>query len=113
MQYIIPSQYSYFLDSYELLPKCDFLGAPLECSTATFYINVDSEATARQWLAEFEQTSLNIYTYRILGGSKTMGSTVEYKTVRHYQHYRKYFPKDKTPKREDSLRQKRQIAPVD
>ena len=110
LQSIIPSQYSYFLESYESLPKRDFLGAPLQCFKATFYVNVDSEATACQWIAEFEQASQN--TYRILGGSKTMGSIIAYKTVRHCQHYRKYFPKDKTPKRgEDSLRQKKTDCP--
>ena len=84
------------------MTRCDFLEPPIKCFKATFYVNVDSEATAHQWLAEFEQASQN--TYRILGGSKTIGSTVQYKTVRHCQHYWKYFPKDKTPKqREDSL----------
>ena len=110
LQSIIPSQYSYFLESFELLPKRNFLGAPLQCFKATFYVNVDSEAKARQWLAEFEQVSQS--TYRILGGSKTTGSIIIYKTVRHCQHYRKYFPKDKTPKRgEDSLRQKKTDCP--
>ena len=36
LQSIIPSQYSYFLENFELLPKRDFLGAPLQCFKSNF-----------------------------------------------------------------------------
>jgi len=107
---LLPREYSYHLKTFEEMPKKDFLGAPAECFQAKFYIKLETEEEACQWLIEFQQKSQT--TYRILKGSKTRGSLLDFKTVRHCQHYRKYFPADKVPKvGETSVRQKKTDCP--
>ena len=41
LQLLLPSDYSYYLEVYEDMPKGDFLGAPAECFRAKFYIKVE------------------------------------------------------------------------
>ena len=110
LQSLLPSDYSYHLEVYEDMPKGDFLGAPAECFRAKFYIKLETEEAACNWIADFQRTTQT--TYRILKGSKTTGSLVCFKTVRHCQHYRKYFPLGQVPKKGDiSLRQKKTDCP--
>ena len=110
LQSVLPSDYSYHLQTFEELQNSSFLGAPAACFKAKFYIKLDNEAAARQWLQKFEDKSHT--TYRILKGSKPAGSIIVFKTVKHCQHFRKYFPKGKVPKRrENSLRQKKTECP--
>ena len=70
-----------------------------------FYIKLDTEVAARQWLQKFEDKSHTIY--RILKGSKPAGSIIVFKTVKHCQHFRKYFPKGKVPKRGEKASDKK------
>ena len=106
LQSVLPSDYSYHVETFEELPKSTFLGAPTACFKTKFYIKLDTEVAARQWLQKFEDKSHT--TYRILKGSKPAGSIIVFKTVKHCQHFRKYFPKGKVPKRgEKSIRQKK------
>ena len=110
LQSLLPSNYSYHLELYEDMPKGDFLGAPAECFRAKFYIKLETEEAASNWIADFQQTTQT--TYRILKGSKTTGSLILFKTLRHCQHYRKYFPPGQVPKKgEMSLRQKKTDCP--
>ena len=110
LQSVLPSDYSYHLHEFEELPKGDFLGAPSACFKTRFYIKVDTESAARQWLQKFEEKSRT--TYCILKGCKPAGSIIVFKTVKHCQHFRKYFPKGKVAKRGDkSLRQKKTECP--
>ena len=95
------------MQSYEELSKGDFVGAPSTCFQSKFYINVQTEDAAR--LTKFEQKTHT--TYRILKGSKTLGSILLFKTVKHCQHFRKYDPAGKVPKRLESLRQKKTECP--
>ena len=88
------------------------LGAPAECLRAKFYIKLETEEAACNWIAAFQQTTQT--TYQILKGFKETGSLICFKTLRHCQHYRKYFPPGQVPKKGDmSLRQKIQIVQVD
>ena len=110
LQSLIPTDYSYHLSAYESLPKGDFLGAPTQFFKAKFYIKLYSEKAACNWITDFEQKTQT--TYRILKGCKTTGSLVLFKTIRHCQHYRKYFPLGRLPKKEEtSLRQKKTDCP--
>ena len=107
---LLPSDYSYHFEVYEDMPKCDFLGAPTECFKAKFYIKLETEEEACNWIADFQQATQT--TYQILKGSKTTGRLVSFKTVRHCQHYRKYFPSGQVPKKSEmSLRQKKTDCP--
>lgn len=110
LQSILPSDYIYHVETFEELPKSTFLGAPSAFFKTKFYIKLDTEAAARQWLQKFEDKSHT--TYRILKGSKPAGSIIVFKTVKHCQHFRKYFPKGRVPKRgEKTLRQKKTECP--
>lgn len=110
LQSLLPSDYSYHLELYEDMPKGNFLGAPAECFRAKFYIKLETEEAACNWIADFQQKTQT--TYRILKGSKTAGSLIHFKTLRHCQHYRKYFPPGQVPKKgEMSLRQKKTDCP--
>ena len=110
LQSVLPTDYSYHLQTFEELPKGNYLGAPSVCFRAKFYVKLDTETAARQWLTRFEQTSHT--TYRVLKGSKPAGSIIQFKTVKHCQHFRKYFPADKVPKQGGkSLRQKKTECP--
>ena len=106
LQSILPADYMYHIETFEELPKSTFLGARAAYFKTKFYIKLDNEAAARQWLQKFEDKSHT--TYRILKGSKPAGSIITFKTVKHCQHFRKYFPKGRVPRRgEKSLRQKK------
>ena len=110
LQSLLPSDYSYHLELYEDMPKSNFLGAPAECFRAKFYIKLETEEAACNWIADFQQTTQT--TYRILKGSKTAGSLIHFKTLRHCQYYCKYFPPGQVPKKgEMSLRQKKTDCP--
>lgn len=110
LQSVLPCDYSYHLQNFEELPKSNFLGAPSVCFKAKFYVKLDTEAAARQWLQKFEDKSRT--TYRILKGCEPAGSIIVFKTVKHCQHFRKYFPKGNVPKRgAKSLRQKKTECP--
>ena len=54
LQSVLPSDYSYHLQTFEELPKSTFLGAPGTCFKTKFYIKLDNEAAARQWIQKFE-----------------------------------------------------------
>jgi len=52
------------------------------------FCNIFSEQEAMKWLRMFQDKSF--CTYRVSRGTKTTGSILIYKTVRHCQHLRKY-----------------------
>ena len=54
----------YLIPPSNELPKSDFLGAPSACFKTKFYIKLDTEVAACQWLQKFEEKSHT--TYRIL-----------------------------------------------
>ena len=66
------------------MPKGDFLGAPAECFRAKFFIKLETEEAACNWITDFQRTTQT--TYRILKGCRTTQSLIRFKTVRHCQH---------------------------
>ena len=74
-----------------------------------FYVNVKTESDAITWLQKFQERSLT--TYRVLKGCKPLGCIVQFKTVRHCQHFRKYLPANKSIKHPKSSRQKKTECP--
>ena len=66
------------------MPKGDFLGAPADCFRAKFFIKLETEEAACNWITDFQRTTQT--TYRILKGCRTTQSLIRFKTVRHCQH---------------------------
>ena len=61
LQSLLPSDYSYHLEVFENMPKGDFLGAPAECFRAKFYIKLDTEEAACNWIADFQRITQTTY----------------------------------------------------
>ncbi len=72
------------------------------CSV-TFLTNAISQASATQWIADFQERTKT--TYRITRGVQSKGKRVLYKTIRHCQHKRK--STKRMLKRPDSIRNKK------
>ena len=71
---------------------------------AIIFCNIFSEQKAMKWLRTFQDNSF--CTYRVTRGTKTTGSILIYKTVRHCQHFRKYISRQGI-KNTKSIRQKK------
>ena len=105
---ILPKNYSYRLSTFQELEPETFCGASTQTYTTTLFCKITTEQEALEWLETFQTQSLS--TYRVTRGTKTSGSILVYKSVRHCQHYRKFTPKQgiKFP---NSTRQKKTQCP--
>jgi len=100
----LPEGYNYRIKAYESKEPERFCGAPKIAFEATIFCNIFSEQEAMKWLRTFQDKSF--CTYRVTRGTKTTGSILIYKTVRHCQHFRKYISKQGI-KNTKSIRQKK------
>ena len=108
MKAILPEVYSYRVKKYESKEPEKFYGAPKIAFDATIFCNIFSEQEVMQWLRMFQDKSF--CTYRVTRGTKTTGSILIYKTVRHCQHFRKYVSRQGI-KNTKSIRQKKTQCP--
>ena len=108
MKAILPEGYSYRVKTYENKKPENFCGAPKTAFDATIFCNIFSEQEVMKWLRMFQDKSF--CTYRVTRGMKTTGSILVYKTVRHWQHFRKYVSRQGM-KNTKSVRQKKTQCP--
>ena len=108
MKAVLPEGYSYRVKTYESKKPENFCGAPKTAFDATIFCNIFSEQEVMKWLRMFQDKSF--CTYRVTRGTKTTGSILVYKTVRHCQHFRKYVSRQGM-KNMKSVRQKKTQCP--
>ena len=96
---ILPKSYTYYFQNIQIAKN----GSGNSACSATFLTNATTQASATQWIGDFQEQTKT--TYRITRGVQPKGKRVLYKTIRHCQHKRK--PSKRMLKRPDSIRNKK------